>query len=134
METTFVVHVEDQPGVLNRVTSLFRRRCYNIVSLNVGRTHEPGVSRMTFAVEADVVIGDEVVALAGDQHVVVAVGAQLHGAAKLLREQRGDAGETSGNFGDEATAAFFLDICYRLVRQISTSHKAEPPLPTLNVL
>ena len=49
----FVAYVEDQPGVLNRVTSLFRRRCYNIVSLNVGRTHEVGVSRMTFAVEAD---------------------------------------------------------------------------------
>ncbi len=49
----FVAYVEDQPGVLNRVTSLFRRRCYNIVSLNVGRTHEPGISRMTFAVEAD---------------------------------------------------------------------------------
>ena len=49
----FVAYVEDQPGVLNRVTSLFRRRCYNIVSLNVGRTHEEGVSRMTFAVEAD---------------------------------------------------------------------------------
>lgn len=49
----FVAYVEDQPGVLNRVTSLFRRRCYNIVSLNVGRTHEAGVSRMTFAVEAD---------------------------------------------------------------------------------
>jgi hypothetical protein len=29
---------------------------------------------------------------------------------------------------------FFRDICYRLVRQISTSHKAELPLPTLNVL
>ena len=40
----------------------------------------------------------------------------------------------AGNFGDEATAGFFRDICYRLVRQISTSHKAEPPLPTLNVL
>jgi acetolactate synthase-1/3 small subunit len=49
----FVAYVEDQPGVLNRVSSLFRRRCYNIVSLNVGRTHEAGVSRMTFAVEAD---------------------------------------------------------------------------------
>ena len=46
----------------------------------------------------------------------------------------GDAGETSGNFGDETSAQFFRDICYRLVRQISTSHKAEPPLPTLNVL
>jgi ATP-binding protein involved in chromosome partitioning len=48
--------------------------------------------------------------------------------------QRGDAGDTAGNFGDEATAGFFRDICSRLVRRISTSHKAEPPLPTLNVL
>ena len=50
---TFVVYVEDRPGVLNRVASLFRRRGYNIISLNVGRTHEPGVSRMTMVVEAD---------------------------------------------------------------------------------
>lgn len=50
---TFVSYVEDKPGVLNRITSLFRRRNYNIVSLNVGRTHEPGVSRMTFQIEAD---------------------------------------------------------------------------------
>ena len=50
---TFVAYVEDRPGVLNRISSLFRRRNYNIVSLNVGRTHEPGVSRMTFVVEAD---------------------------------------------------------------------------------
>jgi acetolactate synthase I/III small subunit len=50
---TFVVYVEDKPGVLNRVASLFRRRAYNIESLNVGRTHEPGVSRMTIVVETD---------------------------------------------------------------------------------
>lgn len=50
---TFIAYVEDQPGVLNRVTSLFRRRGYNIVSLNVGRTNEVGVSRMTMVVEAD---------------------------------------------------------------------------------
>lgn len=49
---TFVAYVEDKPGVLNRISSLFRRRNYNIVSLNVGRTHEPGISRMTFQVEA----------------------------------------------------------------------------------
>jgi ATP-binding protein involved in chromosome partitioning len=48
--------------------------------------------------------------------------------------ERGDAGQTDGNFTDEATATFFRDICYRLVQQISTKHKAEPPLPTLNVL
>jgi len=50
---TFVVYVEDKPGVLNRVASLFRRRNFNIDSLNVGTTHEAGVSRMTIVAEAD---------------------------------------------------------------------------------
>lgn len=53
MSRTFVVYVEDKPGVLNRIASLFRRRAFNIISLNVGRTHEPSVSRMTIVVEAD---------------------------------------------------------------------------------
>jgi acetolactate synthase-1/3 small subunit len=50
---TFIAHVEDKPGVLNRVVSLFRRRGYNIESLTVGRTHEQGVSRLTMLVDAD---------------------------------------------------------------------------------
>jgi acetolactate synthase-1/3 small subunit len=50
---TFIAYVEDLPGVLNRVTSLLRRRNYNIVSLTVGRTERDGVSRMTVVVEAD---------------------------------------------------------------------------------
>ena len=50
---TFVVHVEDKPGVLNRVASLFRRRGFNIESLTVGHTETPGVSRMTIVVDAD---------------------------------------------------------------------------------
>ena len=50
---TFIAYVEDLPGVLNRVTSLFRCRSYNIESLAVGRTHEKGVSRMTIVMEAD---------------------------------------------------------------------------------
>ena len=50
---TIIMHVEDLPGVLNRVTSLFRRRGYNIDSLTVGRTEVPGVSRMTIVMEAD---------------------------------------------------------------------------------
>jgi acetolactate synthase-1/3 small subunit len=50
---TFIAYVEDLPGVLNRVTSLLRRRNYNIVSLTVGRTEREGVSRMTIVLEAD---------------------------------------------------------------------------------
>jgi acetolactate synthase-1/3 small subunit len=50
---TFIAYVEDLPGVLNRVTSLLRRRNYNIMSLTVGTTERPGVSRMTIVLEAD---------------------------------------------------------------------------------
>jgi len=44
---TFIVYVENKPGVLNRIASLFRRRGYNIESLTVGHTERPGISRMT---------------------------------------------------------------------------------------
>jgi acetolactate synthase-1/3 small subunit len=44
---TFVVYVDDLPGVLNRIASLFRRRAFNIESLTVGHTEIPGISRMT---------------------------------------------------------------------------------------
>ena len=54
MRHTFVVHVEDKPGVLNRVASLFRRRAFNIESLTVGHTETDGVSRMTIVVNTDV--------------------------------------------------------------------------------
>jgi acetolactate synthase I/III small subunit len=50
---TFVVIVEDLPGVLNRIASLFRRRGFNIESLTVGHTERPGVSRMTLVVLTD---------------------------------------------------------------------------------
>jgi acetolactate synthase-1/3 small subunit len=53
MLQTFVVRVENQPGVLNRVASLFRRRAFNIESLTVGHTETAGVSRMTIVVETD---------------------------------------------------------------------------------
>ena len=49
----FAVWVEDLPGVLNRVTSLFRRRGFNIESLSVGPARAEGVSRMTIVVRAD---------------------------------------------------------------------------------
>jgi acetolactate synthase-1/3 small subunit len=54
---TIVVYLEDAPGALNRVVSLFRRRGYNIESLSVGHTEEANVSRMTLAVRGE----DEVV-------------------------------------------------------------------------
>ena len=53
MQTIFIVHVEDQPGVLTRVTSLIRRRGFNIESLTVGHTELPGVSRMTIVMDSD---------------------------------------------------------------------------------
>ena len=50
---TIVALVEDRPGVLNRVSSLFRRRGFNISSLAVGKSEQSNLSRMTFVVEGD---------------------------------------------------------------------------------
>lgn len=50
---TFAVYVDNKPGVLNRVASLFRRRAFNIESLTVGHTELPGLSRMTIVVDTD---------------------------------------------------------------------------------
>jgi acetolactate synthase I/III small subunit len=50
---TFAVYVDNKPGVLNRVASLFRRRAFNIESLTVGHTETPGVSRMTVVADTD---------------------------------------------------------------------------------
>ena len=50
---TLVCLVEDQPGVLNRVMSLFRRRTFNAESVTVGHSEQPGLSRMTFVVNGD---------------------------------------------------------------------------------
>jgi acetolactate synthase-1/3 small subunit len=50
---TFAVYVDNKPGVLNRVASLFRRRAFNIESLTVGHTDTPGISRMTIVVDTD---------------------------------------------------------------------------------
>ncbi len=50
MQYTFVTLVENKPGVLNRIASLFRRRNFNIESITAGRTEKPDVSRMTIVV------------------------------------------------------------------------------------
>ena len=53
MRHTLVALVEDKPGVLNRVASLFRRRVFNIESLTVGHTDQPGISRMTIVIDSN---------------------------------------------------------------------------------
>jgi len=53
MNRTLIALVEDKPGVLTRVASLFRRRAFNIESLTVGHTEQPGISRMTIVVDSD---------------------------------------------------------------------------------
>lgn len=53
MNHTIVALVEDKPGVLNRVASLFRRRAFNIESLTVGHTEQAGISRMTIMVDSE---------------------------------------------------------------------------------
>ena len=59
--TTIVALVRDRPGVLNRISSMFRRRNFNIVSLAVGRSEVPGMSRMTFVVSGDDPTIDQVI-------------------------------------------------------------------------
>jgi acetolactate synthase-1/3 small subunit len=58
---TLVALMEDKPGVLNRVSSLFRRRNYNIESLAVGHSETPDISRMTIVVDGDNRIVEQVV-------------------------------------------------------------------------
>lgn len=53
MKQTLIAQVEDKPGVLNRVASLFRRRNFNIESLAVGHSEIPGISRMTIVTDEE---------------------------------------------------------------------------------
>lgn len=62
---TLAVLVENNPGVLTRVSGLFARRAYNINSLSVCQTEDPGISRMTIVVD-------------GDDSVIEQVTKQLH--------------------------------------------------------
>lgn len=47
------IEVEDKPGVLSRISTLFSRRGFNIDSLTVGHTHKEGISRFTIVVKGD---------------------------------------------------------------------------------
>jgi acetolactate synthase-1/3 small subunit len=52
-DRTITALVQDKPGVLNRITSMFRRRGFNISSLAVGQSEQPNLSRMTFVVQGN---------------------------------------------------------------------------------
>jgi acetolactate synthase I/III small subunit len=69
---TLVVLVEDHPGVLNRVMSLFRQRGFNVDSVAVGHAETPGISRMTFVV-------------AGDDKIIEQVTKQLYKLLEVLK-------------------------------------------------
>ena len=57
---TFVAYVEDKPGVLTRVASLFRRLNINIISLTVGRSEREALSRLTLVCEASAEAGHRI--------------------------------------------------------------------------
>jgi acetolactate synthase-1/3 small subunit len=61
MKHTLVAWMRDKPGVLNRVSGMLRRRNFNIDSLQVGHSETPGISRMTFVVNGNARMVDQVI-------------------------------------------------------------------------
>ncbi|MEZ4868064.1 MAG: acetolactate synthase small subunit [Caldilineaceae bacterium] len=61
MKHTLNAWMRDKPGVLNRVVGLLRRRNFNIDSLQVGHSETPGISRMSFVVNGDEHMTDQVI-------------------------------------------------------------------------
>jgi acetolactate synthase-1/3 small subunit len=57
---TLVALVEDNPGVLNRMVSLFRRRGFNIASIAVGSSEKKGFSKVTFVVDGNLTMVEQV--------------------------------------------------------------------------
>ncbi|RME61922.1 MAG: acetolactate synthase small subunit [Caldilineae bacterium] len=61
MKYTLVAWMRDKPGVLNRISGMLRRRNFNIDSLQVSHSETPGISRMTFVVDGDDRVADQVI-------------------------------------------------------------------------
>ena len=57
---TIVALVQDEPGVLNRMVSLFRRRGFNIDSIAVGHSEVPHLSRVTIVVNGSTAMVEQV--------------------------------------------------------------------------
>src|SRR5436309_12973316 len=69
---TVSVEVEDKPGALARVSQMFARRGYNIMSLAVGPTERAGVSRLTLRVDCS-------------EHSFEQIEKQMHKLVNVLR-------------------------------------------------
>lgn len=82
---TLIALMEDKPGVLNRISGLFRRRNYNIEALSVGHSEVPGISRMTIVVKGDERIVEQV-AKQLDKLVNVTEVADVTHEATVMRE------------------------------------------------
>jgi acetolactate synthase-1/3 small subunit len=82
---TFVSYVEDKPGVLTRVASLFRRLNINIISLTVGRSERNGLSRLTLVCEASAEAGHRIRASLYKLENVIDVD-DIAGAPSVTRE------------------------------------------------
>ena len=57
---TLSVLVEDVEGILSRVTGMFSRRGYSIISLVSAQTENPGINRLTIVVDASETIMEQV--------------------------------------------------------------------------
>lgn len=75
MKHILAILVENKPGVLARVAGLFGRRAFNIDSIAVGETAEPGISRMTIVVD-------------GDERTLEQVSKQLHKLINVIKVAR----------------------------------------------
>ena len=72
MKHTLSVTVEDKPGALTRITTMFARRGFNIESLAVGPTERTGVSCITLRVDCT-------------QHSLEQIEKQIHKLVNVLR-------------------------------------------------
>ena len=80
MKHTLSVVVEDRPGALTRITTMFARRAFNIESLAVGPTERPGVSCVTLRVDCT-------------RHSLEQIEKQIHKLVNVLRVTELVAGE-----------------------------------------
>lgn len=123
MKFTIAVLVENKPGVLARVSSLFRRRGFNIESLSVGVTENEDISRMTIVVNGDERVLEQVVKQLNKLIEVIKVSDVTHESVErelcLVRvnappEKRGEIVELTNIFRarivDVAKDSFIIEI------------------------